>query len=421
MMFKLAFRNIFRHRARSLITLSTIVFGCTALIFVGGFFENTFWQMRASYIKSQTGHLQINKKGFIQYGKTDPYSYFIEDLSKVEALVKAVPDVDYVAPRIIFAGLLSTGETTVSFYGQGVNPVYEKMLLKADTLNLRKLYKGESVGLPIVEEGQSLAADDFKEVALARGLAQTMDAHPGMNVTLLTNTVNGSSNAMDLNTKAVFYSGVKSFDDIFLRVPLKTAQKLLGTDSVQTLVVYLRNDDDTVAMKKKLQAIFQENHLDLEVLDWREITDFYTKTVELFDMFHLIMRVVVSIVVILGVFNTMNMAVLERISEIGTLMALGIRSSGIMKLFLLEGLLLGSIGGALGLAIGSGIVSSIAAIGIVMPPAPGGTMNWLSQPSIVPSVLLTTFILCVIIGAISSLCPAYRASKLVITDALRHR
>ncbi len=421
MMFKIALRNIFRHKARSLITLSTIVFGCTALIFVGGFFDNTFWQMRTTLIQSQTGHVQVYRKGFSKNGKTDPYAYFIEDLPKVEALIKTIPEVKYVTERIIFAGLLSTGETTVSFYGQGIDPEHEKTILQKDVHNLKEFYHSGSLGASVIESGLGFDPNEARQVLLGRGLAGTMDAQVGMDVTLLTNTVNGSTNAMDVKTKGIFYTSVKSFDDVFLKVPLKTAQKLLNTDSVQSIVVYLHRTEDTALVKQKLEAIFEREHLNLEVKRWEEVTDFYNKTVELFSMFQLIMRIVVSIVVVLGVFNTMNMAVMERISEIGTLMAMGIRRRGIMMLFLLEGLLLGTIGGILGLLIGSAIVRMIATIGIIMPPAPSGTVSWLSEPSIVPGVLLTTFILCVCIGAISSLYPAVRASRLIITDALRYR
>lgn len=421
MMIKLAFRNIFRHRARTLVTLSTILFGCTVLIFVGGFFENIFWQMRTTLIQSQTGHLQVYKKGFFKNGKTDPYAYFIQDLPGVEKIIKEIPEVDYVTGRIQFAGLLSTGETTVSFYGQGIDPTREKTMLASEVKDLKKLYHRSDMGVPVVEQGVGLNGNDKNQVLIARGLAATMEARPGMNVTLLTDTVNGSSNAMDMNTKGIFYTSSKSFDDIFLRVPLPTAQRLLNTDSVQSLVVYLRQTKDTGRVKEKLEAIFQKKHLDLEVMRWEEVTDFYNKTVLLLNMFHSIMRVVVSIVVILGVFNTMNMAMMERISEIGTLMAMGMKRKGILLLFVIEGVFLGMIGGLLGLTFGSVIVRMIAMVGIIMPPAPGGTIAWLSEPSIVPGVLFTTFILCVAIGAIASLFPAYKASRLVITDALRYR
>ena len=59
MTWQIALRNVFRHTARSLITISAIAFGCTAIIFVGGFFEDLFYKMRESYIKGHTGHLQV--------------------------------------------------------------------------------------------------------------------------------------------------------------------------------------------------------------------------------------------------------------------------------------------------------------------------------------------------------------------------
>ncbi len=418
---KLALRNIFRHKARTTITLSTIVFGCVALIFIGGFFEDLFYQMRESYIASQSGHIQIYRRGFGEHGKVQPYAYLIDHPQDVKALVKTFSEVEFVTSRLQFSGLISTGDNAISFVGQGVEPENERVALLEETKNLRKFVKSKNNGLPVTVFGQGLAVDDVYQVILGKGLAETMKVSVDSPITVLTSTVHGSTNAFDMSVKGSFETSQKEFDDIFLRMPFATAQSLLDTQSVQSLVVKLYKTEDTAKIFKALQVMIRDKKLDLELTRWEDSADFYHKTVSLFGMFYFIMRIIIGAVVVLGIFNTMNMSVLERISEIGTLMALGTRRAGVMKLFLFEGLLLGIIGGVLGCLAGVLAVWMAAFVGIDMPPPPGGTSHWLSTPAIIPSVIFSTFVLTVVVSGVSSLTPALKASRLVITEALRYR
>lgn len=404
-----------------MVTLSTIAFGCVALIFIGGFFEDLFHQIRESYIGSQLGHVQIYRRGFNEHGKIKPYAYLIDHPQDVKAFVKTLGEVEFVTSRLQFSGLISTGDNAISFVGQGVEPENERVALFEETKNLRQFVKSKNNGLPVTVFGQGLAVDDVYQVILGKGLAETMKVSVDSPITVLTSTVHGSTNAFDMSVKGAFETAQKEFDDIFLRMPLATAQSLLDTQAVQSLVVKLYKTEDTTKVFKALQVMIRDKKLDLELTRWEDSADFYHKTVSLFGMFYWIMRIVIGTVVILGIFNTMNMSVLERISEIGTLMALGTRRGGVMKLFLFEGLVLGIIGGFLGCIAGVAVVSLASSVGIEMPPPPGATSHWLSTPAIIPSVIFSTFVLTVVVSGISSLTPALKASRLVITEALRYR
>ena len=114
------------------------------------------------------------------------------------------------------------------------------------------------------------------------------------------------------------------------------------------------------------------------------------------------------------------MAVLERTSEIGTIMALGTKRRKVLELFLYEGMGLGFIGGIVGIVLGIVITNFIAYLGIPMPPPPEATMCWVSEPKVVLSVVIFAFALSVITALISALYPAYKASRLEIAEALRH-
>jgi putative ABC transport system permease protein len=132
-----------------------------------------------------------------------------------------------------------------------------------------------------------------------------------------------------------------------------------------------------------------------------------------------ILKLVIVIVAVLSIFNTMNMAVIERTTEIGTIMALGTKPRGVLWLFLCEGLALGAIGGLIGLVAGTAIVLAVRHVGIPMPAPPGATMSWVSEPMWVASAVLSAFLLAVVTAGISSLYPAYKASRMEIADALR--
>jgi len=416
---KIAIRNIFRHRTRTIITLSAIAFGCISLIFVGGFFEDTLWQMRESYIRAHTGHLQVFKTGFFEKGNAHPFDYLIDNPQEIISLTKDIPEIQFVTSRIEFSGLLSTGDNTISFIGQGIEPKNEPgYIFSEEKLNLMR----ENTNIPstlLITKGDSLKETDAYDVVLGKGLAAGIEAKVGDGLILLANTVGGSINALDVNVKGIFLTSAKAFDDRFLRLNLATAQKLLQTNSVLSLMIRLNKTEDTIKVKDRLQELFKGKNMDLEIKTWVELSDFYTKTEALFNRQFLILKLVIGIVVILSIFNTMNMAVLERTGEIGTIMALGTKKSGVLNLFLYEGIALGLIGGVIGIAAGSIITYLVSIIGIPMPPAPGATFNWLSQPKVVPSVLIFTFLLSLFTSLISSLFPAYKASKLEIASALR--
>lgn len=407
---KLAFRNVFRNRVRSLITLAAIAFGCISLIIAGGFFEDTFMQMREAYIHGHLGHIQVYKKGYLEKGNTRPFDYMIEHPEKVKELIASVDHVKFITPRISFSGLLSTGENTVSVISQGVDPIGEKTI---------GIIEGASAGVAI-EAGENLSSDDMYNVVIGTGLAKAMGSKVGDFIILVSNTVGGALNALDMKVKGVFFTASKEFDDRALRMPITAAQALLRTDGVQTLVVLLDKTEHTDTVKNSLMDLFKNKNLDLELKPWYEMADFYNKTVELYGRQFFVLKLIIAIIVVLSIFNTINMSVWERAREIGTIMALGSKRYEVLKLFLLEGLILGILGGLLGIIVGTGLAYVISFIGIPMPPPPGANINWVAHIRVVPKLLFSSFLIALISSLLSSFYPAFKASRLVIADALRH-
>jgi putative ABC transport system permease protein len=192
----------------------------------------------------------------------------------------------------------------------------------------------------------------------------------------------------------------------------------LRVSGAHVWVILLNTTEDTEAVLQALRDRFQRAQL--QFVPWLDLADFYKKTVLLFSRQVGIVRLVIALIIVLSISNTLVMSVLERTGEIGTLMALGLRRRKILQLFAAEGILLGLIGGTLGLLIGLALAHVLSAIGIPMPPPPGMNRGFTGEILVTWPLAANAFILAATTTALASLYPAWKASRLVIVDALRH-
>ncbi len=403
---KLAIRNVFRNRRRTLITLAAMAFGVAAVIVFGGFVHSIYWGVRESTIRSQVGHIQLYRAGYSEKGNLAPYDYLIADYPALRAKLLKLPHVKAVTARLGFSGLISTGDTTTSFVGTGVQPESETDLS----------------ALAVIVDGKELASRDPRGATLGVGLARAFGVKPGDELTLLTTTRHGSINALALKVRGVWESGEKAYDDRFLRVGLPEVQRLIDLEGgeVQSVVLLLDRTENTAAVRADIERLISERGLPLELRTWEDLALRYHQVRELFGRIFAVLTLIVSIMVVFGITNTMTMAIFERTREIGTIMALGTRARGVVTMFVLEGVALGVLGGVAGLLLGIGLAKAITMLGIQLPPPPGSTRGFAVQIFVVPEVLGQAFRLSLITAALASLYPAWRAARLNVVEALRH-
>jgi putative ABC transport system permease protein len=403
---KLAARNVFRNRRRTLITLAAMGFGAAAIIVFGGFVNAIFWGVRESTIRSQVGHIQLYRKGFSEKGNLAPFDYLIEDYSGLRAELMKIEHVKTVTARLGLSGLVSTGDTTTSFVGAGVQPEGEADLSS----------------LAVIVEGQDLSSGEPRGITLGLGLARAFGVKLGDDLTLLTTTRAGSINALAVKVRGVWESGEKAYDDRFLKVSLPEVQRVLDLENgeVQSVVLLLDQTENTAAVRDRIERLIRERRLDLEIKTWEDLALRYHQVRELFGRIFAVLTLIVSIMVVFGITNTMTMAIFERTREIGTVMALGTRRRGVVSMFVLEGVTLGLLGGLLGVVLGIVFAKLISALGIQLPPPPGSTRGFAVQIFVVPAVLIQAFRLSIITAALASLYPAWRAARLDVVEALRH-
>ena len=394
-----ALRNLTRQRRRSLLGLAIIVGGVVAFLLAGGFINWIFQDLRESTIHSQLGHLQITRPGYFREGIGNPYEYLLPGLG--EAHTKGISNLKTLTPRLAFSGLVSLGDETISFVGEGINPEQEAPIARSIS----------------IVSGRDLAGSDASEALLGEGLASNLGAKAGDTIVLLATTAAGGVNAVELLVAGTFATITKAYDDSVLRAPINIARELMQVEGATSWVALLDETDMTEAAVSQFRSSLDES--DYEITPWSALADFYNKTVELFSRQVGVVRLLIALIVILSISNTLSMSVIERTSEIGTMMALGVKRGGILQLFVLEGALLGIIGAIVGTALGWLLASIISSIGIPMPPPPGMARGYIGQIAISPTLVIDGVTLAIGTTLLASIAPAWKASRMTIVDALR--
>ena len=228
-MWKLALRNVLRHKTRTGMTLLAIIAGVVSLILSGGFVQDIFTQLGEVLIHSQSGHIQLSRAGYFEHGARSPEKYLITDSDSFRKKITAMPGVDDAMGRIYFAGLINNGRSDLPIVGEGVEPAREAQL-------------GSGM---MITAGRTLGEKDEHGVMIGHGLAHTLKLKPGDWVTVVTNTADGAINSHEFDVIGVFQTFSKDYDARAVRISLVAAQELLATAGVNTLVVSLKHTQDT--------------------------------------------------------------------------------------------------------------------------------------------------------------------------------
>lgn len=398
---RLALRNVLRQKRRSYIAILAIAFGVVAMMLSAGFIEWILQETREDAIANQYGHIQIIRPGYHDDGQADPFAFLLPGNDPALTVLARTSGVASVAPRLQFTGLVSHGDSTLSFIGEGVDPAKDPAL--------RNLH---------VVKGKPLGQGDGREILMGVGLADNLGVQVGDTVVLLVNTPSGGINAVEGTVIGLTFTAMKALDDSVLRISIDMARELLRVSGSHVWVTTLEHTGMTDAVLARLKA--ENAFRTYEIVPWSKLADFYNKTVELFSRQIGVVKLIIAIIIVLGISNTMTMNVMERTVEIGTAMALGVRRHRILVLFLLEGLLVGLLGGAIGITVGYLLALAASAIGIPMPPAPGMTEGFDAAIIVTPRIVLDALALSVTTTLAASIYPAWRASRLVIVEALRH-
>lgn len=410
---KLAVRNLFRNGRRSLFTILAIGLGFLAVNTLGGFTRYIFTGLKDGYIYAEAnGNLTIFKAGFLDHGKLDPTSYLLSEgeVGAIRKILSRHPDVLVVTPQLQISGLLSNGQVSTIFVAPGRVPS------DIQAITSHAIDEG---GKERLFDGNPLSDNLVYGIGIAHGLAKQLNLKLGSNAIAMAPTVSGQINALDAQVAQLVDAPDEALDGTLAAVPLKFAQSLYDTTSVDRLTVLLNNDEHTYATRALLNREFAAAGLNVEIRTWDELSPFYTKVKKMFDVMFLITFLIVFTIVVMSVVNTVTMAIMERTREIGTLRALGVKRKGIVALFALESLMLGAFGALLGIALNLLVLFAVWLLHPTWIP-PQISREVPLEIYLVPEYWLCSVVLLILLSLLSALLPARKAARMVIIGALAY-
>jgi putative ABC transport system permease protein len=406
----LAVRNLFRNGRRSLFTVLAIALGFLAVNVLGGFTAYIFTNLQDSYIYAEAnGQLTVFRRGFLDKGKLDPTRYLLNEqqLGAVRQVLKRHPEVLLSTPQLQISGMLSNGQVSTIFVASGRVPSDVAAIARMGGRGTRmKLY-----------DGLALSDRVGSGIGVSHGLARALNLKLGDTAVAMAPTISGQVNALDAQLYQLIDAPVEALEDKLALVPLKFAQDLYDTPSVDRVTVLLDSTAHTEAMRTVLARELDAAGLDVEVKTWNELSPFYTKVKKMFDVIFAISFLIVFTIVVMSVVNTFTMAVMERTREIGTLRALGVRRRGIVGLFSLESVVLGGFGSVLGIVLTLLVVALVGQLQPTWVP-PQLARRVPLEIHLVPQFWLFSTTILMLLSMLSAILPARKAARMPITNAL---
>ncbi|PLX19399.1 MAG: hypothetical protein C0601_01885 [Candidatus Muiribacterium halophilum] len=407
MIVKMAFRNIFRHKIRTTLTMLAVFFGIFITLFGVSINNGMTRYAITQFIKTDIGVFKIYKKGFYKEREDlDPLKYIIKDDQNIKEKVKAIfPDAD-IETRLAFNGSLTNGDVELPIKIFGIDPENEnKIFLRKDS----------------VISGDYLNKGDSETVLIGEKNAELLKLKVGDYITLMTRDANKSMNAYDVMVKGIIKTGNNMVDENQVFINYSFAKDFVSTDFGNEIVASI-SETSQERIGERIQAL-QKNLKDAEVVPWyKEIEDFL-KTMELDEKSGQIMMAIILLMAGVGITNTLIMAVYERKQEIGILYAMGFDRSRIISLFTLEGGFIGILA-ALVAGIAGGIMIMYGAKYGLNIPAGQESMKSIPVGSRIytylePMKMFYYLLSGVIVACIASLYPAWFATRLNPVEIMR--
>jgi putative ABC transport system permease protein len=460
----LAWRNLLRNRRRSLATLSAMVLGLVTVLLFGGYIKDLNYGLQTDFVQL-SGHLQVQHRDYHLLGSGNPAAFGVrhhdELIQAIRTDPKLGPMVAVATPILQFGGLAGHAAAGVT------RTVFVTGTVVEDQVKMRQWNEHR---FPSLAKHNSLAGTPADTVVIGTGVARVLqlcgplkvpdcpatgpDAGAGAGealpddiaalsegaageaarpaagarprIEILTASARGAPNVAGVSVLAAEFQGIKELDDVHVAMHLSQAQQLVfgsAEPQVTAIALQLHSTGQLDAARSRLEALLKERFASqpLAVLDFATLNPFYDQALSMFAAIFGFIAVLIGSIVLFTVGNTMSTAVVERTAEIGTLRAIGLRRSGIRALFVCEGLLLGCIGAVLGTVAALVVAGLVNRIGLTwLPPGRVEPIELAVRVAGEPGMLAFSAVWLVVVGVLSALLPAARASRMNIVEALRH-
>jgi len=399
-----AWRNLWRNRRRTVLSIGAIAFAVTLLSFAMAQQSGNYAIMIDNATGLLSGHLQVQHRGFFDDPKIGDV---LHDVARRVDSIRRIPAVVAATPRISAFVLASAHDHSVGAELLGVEPDGERAVS----------------ALPnTVTEGRYLESASGLEAFAGELLARNLDARVGDELVVLGTTPTGGVAPLALTLVGTFASGVPDIDRSVVEVPFETAAAAFELDdSAHVIVAKTRSAADARTVGDAVRRDLRGD--DAVVLEWPQLVAGLEQAIELDRIFGNILFATLAVIVSMGVFNAFVMTIFERTREFGTLLALGMRPRTLIATLQIEGLCLAAIGCSLGLALAVPLIAWLARVGIPLGEAGAALRQFHAADRLYPAlgvgVLLRPIALMFVGTALASLLPALRVRSIRPVEAMR--
>ena len=334
LLMKLGYRNLWRNRRRTLLTMTAMSFATALVILMLGIYDGMLWSMLDGATEMYYGHVKITAPGYLEKFRI----YMTIDEDSFPNTVKKDKQVKGIAGRVRGFALLSFGKGEASHTQPaelfGINPDEERNVTKLESCVL---------------EGSFLSGSDTKEILLGKGLAGRLEAEIGGEIVAMGQSADGSIAAELFRVVGIIETGDQIRDASLAVVGRKTLQEMMALEG--------KLHEWAVAMKRPLDALkwtpeLKTGSTDFEITPWNQFLPLMGEMLETWKVFKFIFAFIFYFAVILITVNTMYMAFFERLREFGIMEAVGMRIRRLSVMIVLEGFLMSGISSLIGGGVG---------------------------------------------------------------------
>lgn len=399
----IAWGNLIRNKRRTLSTVAAIAIGVSMIVVTNGFTNGISTSMSDSLINQLDGHMRIQHRDYKKFSISDQERILIKDYRPLAAEMKNNPHVRAVMPRVVTGGLMGKDDKSTTFFGT---------ISDFETLNTVLPDYGKNLAA-----GQLLSRDDPDGVLVGQALAKSLNMAMGDELVLLSKTVHGEqSNAL------VHVRGIVTFpQDPIAEQSLVVAgmskalkENLLDVGEGATqLVVRIDDIGNVPAVERSLNRRFAELGLPWKVEPWYE-SKAYSQMVGMFNGIGRVIMIVLTLMVGVVTSNALMMAFFERIREIGSLRAIGMRKADIYRMLYTESAMVGVVGVAAGLGAGAALVLAAWHVGVPL----GGIVNQVVRPTLGVASMAVSVVAPLAAIMAAATVPIHAVGKMTVIESL---
>jgi ABC-type lipoprotein release transport system permease subunit len=411
---RLAVRNVRRQRRRSLLTGLAMGLGVAVLVFTRALGDGTHEDWIDAGVRLGSGHIAFQHPRFQASKSLDDRlsDQAFEQARRVLEAPAIAASVSTVAPRLEIQGLANSANSALPVFISGVDPTIEREFSKL----------GERV-----VDGRYLEAGDRLYAYIGRRLADRLDLDVGSRLVLTAQDATGEIAGQFVRVAGIFESGLPEADEGIVHIPLMTAREWLQVgDAVTTLAVLLESGWEVPSVLGRLRAEVDPESTGLAVLGWRESMPELDAAIKIDDFGAYVFQIFLFAIIALAIVNTVLMSVMHRTREFGVLRALGLTKGQTAAVVFSEGVFLTAVSGIAGMLFGFAFTWVFFRNGLDYSALMQEDFTFsgvVLDPVIVPVFRVVQVLQSLgsifIVGAVASLYPAYRATRIDVAEAMK--